>query len=474
MAGGAADDRQIRVDPAVLEHQPESPPRPLPRPHGAREVSSPPIPEDLLLDIFRRIPDPADLVLTSAACVTFRRLITDRSFLRQYRRLHAPPLLGFLQYGDNVFHPAVPPHPSALAARVAALAGDFSFSFVPAPDPAHRWVVRDSRDGRVLLEATPREGYSAGGVVFTELAVCDPLHRQYLLLPPIPGDLAATVEHPLMRIRPHFSETFLAPQCDGNEASTAEETSFRVIWMVQCEAKVVGFVFSSSTRQWRAIPSQSWANLLAAFVSSTGMALFYGRQCTCDYFYWLPNCQYGLKMLVLDTLRMEFSIDEPPTEAKNSLFLGITMMKIGEGGPRMLAGTYDDMTCGNHTIWRKNGGRSSQWQKEKIVSLSPGPRDVLRCSIGNYLVLDHFGSSSLEKGLYTVDIETLQLKRVCTSVHGSAYCNYPPSLSALKVSSGIEGEVLEQGLEALQAKGSVDGHQAGGRADVLGVGDGAD
>ncbi|KAF7082387.1 hypothetical protein CFC21_086260 [Triticum aestivum] len=473
MAGGAADGRQIRVDSAVLEHQPESPPRPLPRPHGAREVSSPPLPEELLLDIFRRIPDPADLVLTSAACVTFRRLITDRSFLRQYRKLHAPPLLGFLQYGDNVFHPAVPPHPSAPAARVVALAGDFSFSFVPAPDPAHRWVVRDSRDGRVLLEASPREGYSARGVVFTELAVCDPLHRQYLLLPPIPGDLAAAVEDPLMRIRPHFSETFLAPQGDGNEASTAEETSFRVIWMVQCEARVVGFVFSSSTRQWRAIPSQSWANLLAGFVSSTGLALFYGRQCTCDYFYWLPNCQYDLKMLVLDTLRMEFSVDEPPTEAKNALFLGITMMETGEGRPRMLAGTYD-MTCGNHTLWRKNGGSTSQWQKEKMVSLSPGPRDVLRCSIGNYLVLDHFGSSSLEKGLYTVDIETLQLKRVCASVLGSTYCNYPPSLSVPKVSSGIEEEVLEQGVEALRAKGSVDGHQNGGQADVLGVGDGAD
>jgi hypothetical protein len=142
-----------------------------------------------------------------------------------------------------------------------------------------------------------------------------------------------------------------------------------------------------------------------------------------------------MKMLVLDTLRMEFSIDEPPTEAKHSLFLDITMMETGEGGPRMLVGTYD-MTCGSHTIWRKNGGSSSQWQKEKIVSLSLGSRDMLRGSIGKYLVLEHFGSLSLEKGLYTVDIETLQLKRVCASVHGSAYSNYPPSLSAPKVSSG--------------------------------------
>lgn len=247
------------------------------------------------------------------------------------------------------------------------------------------------------------------------------MHRRYLLLPPIPGDLAVTVEYPLLRARPHFSHTFLAPGGDGNEAATAQETSFRLIWMVQCEAKIVAFVFSTSTGQWRAIPSQGWADLLAGFVASStwrGRALFYGRQCTGDYFYWMPNIQYDMKMLVLDTLRMEFSIAELPAEARNSLCVCITMLETGEGGHRMLVGTYD-MTYINHTIWRKNGGSSSQWQKEKIFSLSPGSWDMLRCSIGKYLLLDHFRSSSLEKGLYTVDMETLNHKRVCASVHGS-------------------------------------------------------
>ncbi|XP_037445637.1 uncharacterized protein LOC119315069 [Triticum dicoccoides] len=136
MAGGAADEPQIRVDPAVHEYQPDPLPRPLPRPHGAGEIPSPPIPEELLLDIFRRIPDPTDLVLTSAACVTFRRLIADRSFLRQYRKLHAPPLLGFVDEDEGLqLHPAERPYRSVPAARAVARAGDFSFSFVPAPAP---------------------------------------------------------------------------------------------------------------------------------------------------------------------------------------------------------------------------------------------------------------------------------------------------------------------------------------------------
>jgi hypothetical protein len=56
-----------------------------------------PIPRELLIDIFLRLPNPADLIRASAACVSFRRLVADRSFLRQYRKLHPPHLLGLLR-----------------------------------------------------------------------------------------------------------------------------------------------------------------------------------------------------------------------------------------------------------------------------------------------------------------------------------------------------------------------------------------
>ena len=157
MDGGVADDREPRVD------------------LGPQEMVSPLIPDELLLDIFRRFPNPADLVRTSAACVSFRRLVADRSFLRLYRKLHAPPLLGFLDR-RHVFHPAMAPHPSASA----ALAADFSFSFLPARAPARAWVLKDIRDGRVLLDRAHQcdirnhhKRHSA--VVFPELVVCDPL-----------------------------------------------------------------------------------------------------------------------------------------------------------------------------------------------------------------------------------------------------------------------------------------------------------
>ncbi|XP_044432414.1 uncharacterized protein [Triticum aestivum] len=144
------------------------------------------IPDHLLAEIFLRLPDPADLARASAACLTFHRLATDRYFLRRFRCLHAPPLLGFLD--RDGFHPALAPHPSAPAARALALAADFSFSFLP----SHRlWTVQDSRDGRVLLQRGPEMGEVA--LIFRELAVCDPFHRWHLMLPPVPRDLVASV-----------------------------------------------------------------------------------------------------------------------------------------------------------------------------------------------------------------------------------------------------------------------------------------
>jgi hypothetical protein len=127
----------------------------------------PEIPGHLLAEIFLRLPAPEDLARTSAACVAFRRLVTDGSFLRRFRRLHAPPLLAFIDLAG--FHPTLPPHPSAPSAGTLASAADFTFSFLP----AHcGWIVQDIRDGRVLLARD--HGAKEPPPVFRELVVCDP------------------------------------------------------------------------------------------------------------------------------------------------------------------------------------------------------------------------------------------------------------------------------------------------------------
>ena len=196
------------------------------------------IPGHLLAEIFLRLPAPEDLARTSAACVAFRRLVTEGSFLRRFRRLHAPPLLAFLD--PEGFHPALPPHPSAPAARALAAAADFTLSFLP----AHcGWVIKDIRDGRVLLGRDHRKDVRPP--VFRELVVCDPLHRRYIMLPSVPDALAISVEHPAPMVRRPWCEPFLVPLGDDDEAAAA----FRVICVVHCETRLATFVFSSSTGQ---------------------------------------------------------------------------------------------------------------------------------------------------------------------------------------------------------------------------------
>ncbi|KQJ92898.2 hypothetical protein BRADI_3g01419v3 [Brachypodium distachyon] len=452
-------------------------------------MESLPLPEELLAEIFLRLPTPADLGRASAVSASFRRVASDCSFLRAYRKRHAPPLLGFLD-ALGVFHQAAPPHPSAPAARAVALAADFSFSFLPAS--ARRWAVQDVRDGRVLLDCcrgrkkgadddewggipfistgeTP-SGWSPSPFVFTEMVVCDPLHRRYLLLPPIPNDLAAAVEHPLgnRMTTDRWCEAFLVPSNDEEN-----ETSFRVIWMVQCATKLVAFVFSSSTGQWRAIPSRDWKGFLDSLPSVTSMGFFSCRQYAYGCFYWLTMlCE---KLLVLDTRRMEFSMADRPPVLRNPHFLNVDIA-IGEVGGG-ITGMFVLAPDSRHTsdlsyITRPNNDESSssQWsQQEKICSM--GSECMLVGSTGRYLFIDHGGRGFLpsDAGISSLDVKTFQHQRVCASENGipqpRAYMNFPPPLSSPRLSSGIEEEILGQGSELLPTEGPKDGNHNDSDAD---------
>ncbi|CAN6205681.1 unnamed protein product [Urochloa humidicola] len=157
--------RGRRIVPGLEGTDPERPPPALTR--------------DLHEEIFLRVGSPADLARASAACVSFRRLISDPGFLRRYRSIHPPLLLGFLSYAYAGFQPVEAPHPNAAVARAVARAADFSFDFVPFP--GSHWHPRDARDGRVLLEC--RGITIVDGEERLDLAVCDPLFGRYLMLP---------------------------------------------------------------------------------------------------------------------------------------------------------------------------------------------------------------------------------------------------------------------------------------------------
>uniref|UniRef100_A0A0D9X089 F-box domain-containing protein n=1 Tax=Leersia perrieri TaxID=77586 RepID=A0A0D9X089_9ORYZ len=222
------------------------------------------LPDEILEEIFLRLASPADLARASTACVSFRRVVTDRPFLRRFRSLHKPPLLGLL--GARDFCAAKPPHTSAPAARALAQAADFEFSFLPSPG---RWKPRDCR---VVLARLPMafvcsdyDSDDEGELVpvadkvkddvITDLAVCDPISRRSLILPAIPTDLATLVEQENLLV----FEPFLAPAA----VEEMDGTSFRVFARAHYASKVVIFVFSSSTEEWCSFKFVRWSVLVA-------------------------------------------------------------------------------------------------------------------------------------------------------------------------------------------------------------------
>nr|TKW29531.1 hypothetical protein SEVIR_3G401600v2 [Setaria viridis] len=224
------------------------PPRPRSRARdglaAGAPAAKPGLPDEILEDIFIRLDSAADLARANAACTTFHRVVTARRFLRRYRSLHSPPVLGGIVAEIGIFHPAEPPHRSASAAGAVARAADFTFSLLPKPN---RWRTRDVRDGRVLLSAPAPAPASS----LEDLVVCDPLHRRHVLIPSIPGDQVASARY--FDYDKQEFEPFLSPASEEEK----ESSSNRAMCNVLSNNKVVTFVFSSVTGQWQRVAETS-------------------------------------------------------------------------------------------------------------------------------------------------------------------------------------------------------------------------
>ncbi|KAJ1291364.1 hypothetical protein BS78_02G311400 [Paspalum vaginatum] len=409
-----------------------SPAQPTPR----RLQSPADLADDALREIFLRLDSPADLARASAACASFRRVIKDHGFLCHYHALHPPPLLGLIARG---FVPAQPPHPSAAAARAFAHAdaADFSFSFLPSP---HRWRRRDSRDGRFLLSGVPDgRGYRRGDLVWiTDLAVCDPVHRRYILLPAIPIDLAAAVHQPdIVDFEP-----FLAPAAEGDK-----DTSFRVICLAQCAVKLVLFVFSSGLGQWHAVTFDGWSAMItgAGNPASTGAGnpalrselsqRYYAHRC----FYWFIHRRN--RLLVLNTSGLEISTIELPRDYTGG---EIAIVEDGEGRvgmPSLCRLLPHGMFHLSYTVLQKDGEIANQWQSEELLLLPEKLHYDIVGVAGGYLLLQGIPEGvsllhppkNLNLTCFSLEVKTLQLERFCQTnqsiICAELYAGHPPSLS---------------------------------------------
>jgi hypothetical protein len=401
-----------------------SPPPPIPR----RLQSPSDLADDVWREIFLHLDSLADLARASAACAHFHCVISDHDFLRRYRALHPPPLLGIIA---NCFIPAQAPHPSAAAARAFAHAdADFSFSFLPSP---HRWRRLDSRDGRFLLSAVPvGRGYKSGDFVWiTDLAVCDPLHRRYRLLPAIPVALAAAVHPPDIV----DFESFLAPA-----AEDYKDTSFRVICLAQCTTKLVLFVFSSSKGRWHSVTFDGWSTLIKGFGNpAPGSELsqrHYAHRCFCWLMHWRN------KVFVLNTCGgINFSTVELP---ENYLGREIAIVEAG-GGKLGMFSLFSDIAYDtvhlSYVILRDGTETPNQWQSEEVLPLPLQHHFDIVGVAGGYLLLQ-----GVPKGIslinlpqnpnivcFSLELKTMQLEWFCQTsrsiLMAELYAGHPPALS---------------------------------------------
>jgi hypothetical protein len=370
-------------------------------------ASAPPPPllrlnDDLLAEIFLRLPTITDVGRAATACTAFRRVVADRAFLRRLRSVHASPLLGLLLFSS--IHPAEPPHSNASFARALQRAADLSFSFVPS---AGRWIPVDARDGRVLLERVAMSG---------DFAVCDPLSRRYLFLPQIPGRPAAQRRGRL--------EPFLVPA--SNEDA---ETSFRVVCVVECKPRqLVAFVFSSATGQWESLTVDAGVQPSCKFSWSSY---------ACGCFYW--NVTGTNNFLVLDPRSMEFSsIDIPSGHGQQDSVI----VEAGKDSIGMFTLYNSIISAASHLVYTVRDideEGNSMWQFKRRVRLPAQYIFSFADAMDRHLLLRgipwnlHLGSSTdeVDIGYFSVEFESMQIEKMCDLKHllyAKLYTGFPPSL----------------------------------------------
>lgn len=201
-----------------------------------------------LEEILLRLPSPADLARAAAlVCRRWRRVASGPAFLRRFRRLHPPQILGFFicnggrAYRDRVldqsplpvvdptFLPVVPPDPAVARCR------DFSLGSLPSVD---NWCLADSRDGLLLL-------CSSGNLpdcrdIPKHLDICDPLSGQSVLLPARDD-------------RQYIGSDFIGAALVISDRDEGDVLSFEVL-IATCFKWPRLCAFSSSKREWAVVP----------------------------------------------------------------------------------------------------------------------------------------------------------------------------------------------------------------------------
>ncbi|CAN6175739.1 unnamed protein product [Urochloa humidicola] len=335
---------------------------------------------------------------------------------RRHRSIH-PPLL----------QPAEAPHPSAVVAHAVARAADFSFDFVPRPTNLNRWHPCDVRDGHVLIDC---RSFTEGDddeeeLLSLDLAVCNPLSRRHLLLPPVTDDLLASIEL-------ENKDMFNSGACFVPSRDMEEETPFSVMCWMHSKTKVVVFFFSSGSDHWTVGTSTSWDDLgLLEEVDSLGSC-----QCVDGCFHWKVN--YTNKLLKLDLNTMELSTYDLPPDHEGA---DIVIVDSEEGKVAMFSQVGAGTSVKYYNLLQNGTEKSHEWHMKSTIPLPGqytsefyinGPAEGYIFLAGNLKEQD-----AVHSAFFSLEIKSLKIERVSRKTfpfrYALPYFGYPPCMSLRRI-----------------------------------------
>jgi hypothetical protein len=344
--------------------------------------------DDLLCEIFVRLPTSADLLRAAAACKPFLRAARSKPFLRRFRRRHpssCPRLLGCLLLVPNrrrgKFH-FLPLSPSSSSSSSAAAAanGDFALSFLPGGGWLGRstaaWEHLDCRNGRLLLRNMGSQ----------ELAVADPVSRSCVSLPAPPAGRAVGY---------------------GLFTDYGDSSEFRVVCVSRDAAcgELRALFLSSGDLSWADVAGVACQTDLAA----GSRAMQANRS-----LYW--RLDGGECMVAFSTASMELSVLHLPPALRE---LSFDAFDRGEGEDASLLHLLT-MSGFRIEVWvgTMDGDGGMVWRRvDKSVRFHKVLTELINPSVDSYQhELDIIGVAAgvvflwLWNHLFSIDVETMKLK----------------------------------------------------------------
>jgi hypothetical protein len=268
---------------------PPSPPAKSEAPASTTTIRS--LGDDLLCEIFLRLPSLPSLIRAAIACHAFLDAVrSSPSFRRRFRALHPPPLLGFFFDYDGSETPTFTPvRRRSDADHASALRGaDVFLTRVPHGEDAFPgWRIEACRGGCLLLKCSTEQ-----------IAVYNPLSRALELLPMSPVEISRG-RRGKFQLKDFF---FLC----SDEAPGL----FRVVSFCHDKSRVRAAVYSSSTREWQILP---WSMPAPARPAGEKYWLLKGTQVN-GCLYWAHSRE--AYMVMMDTAALQFSFIDLPEHLK--------------------------------------------------------------------------------------------------------------------------------------------------------------